>query len=79
VHVVTPKLDSGPIVMRTTIHISPSDDVHSLKNKVHTLEHKLYPEVIQLYAEGRLKFEDNAALLDGEALPAEGLEFRVHY
>jgi len=79
VHVVTPKLDDGPIVMQATIPVSPEDDAHSLKNKVHTLEHKLYPEAIRLYAAGRLKFQDNAVLLDGDALPPEGLEFRVHY
>ena len=79
VHVVTAKLDNGPIVMQGTVPVSPSDDLHALKNKVHTLEHKLYPEVIRLYAEGSLEFQDNVVLLDGEALPPEGLEFRMHY
>jgi phosphoribosylglycinamide formyltransferase-1 len=79
VHVVTSKLDSGPIVMYATVPVSPNDDAHSLKNKVHTLEHKLYPETIRLYAAGQLKFQDDQVLLDGDILPPEGLEFRVHY
>lgn len=79
VHVVTSKLDNGPIIMQASVPVSPDDDLHSLKNKVHTLEHKLYPEVIRLYASGSLKFEDNAVLLDGDPLAAGGLEFRMHY
>lgn len=79
VHVVTSKLDDGPIVIQATVPVSSDDDVNSLKNKVHMLEHKLYPETIRLYAAGRLKFQDDGVLLDGELLPPEGLEFRVHY
>jgi phosphoribosylglycinamide formyltransferase-1 len=79
VHAVTAELDNGPIIMQTSVSVSPDDDLHSLKNKVHTLEHKLYPEVVRLYAQGRLKLQDNLVFLDGEPLPREGLEFRVHY
>lgn len=78
VHVVTPELDSGPIIMQATVPVSPDDDAHTLKNKVHVLEHKLYPEMIRLYASGQLAFQDGGVLLDGEVLPPEGLEFRMH-
>ena len=79
VHVVTPELDSGPIIMQSSVSISSDDDLHSLKHKVHALEHKLYPEVIRLYAAGRLNFKENSVWLDGEKLSNTGLEFRMHY
>lgn len=79
VHVVTETLDNGPIIIQSAILVSPEDDVLSLKHKVHMLEHKLYPEVIRLYAQGMLELRDDEVLLDGEKLPPGGLEFRVHY
>jgi phosphoribosylglycinamide formyltransferase-1 len=79
VHVVTPELDEGPILMQAKISISPGDDANILKNKIHMLEHKLYPETIRLCASGRVEFQDNAVLLDGDPLSPEGLEFRMHY
>ncbi len=33
------------------------DTLESLEKKMHKIEHRLYPEVIRLYAEGKLKVE----------------------
>ncbi len=79
VHVVTSELDKGPIIMQASVPISSSDDLHSLKHKVHALEHKLYPEVIRLYATGRLNFKENSVWLDDEKLSNTGLAFRMYY
>lgn len=79
VHLVTEVLDAGPIIAQESVEVSPADDLHSLQHKVHALEHNIYPEVIRLYAEKRLEFNDNGILLDGEALNSHGLALRLHY
>ena len=46
IHVVTAKLDSGPILAQKKIRISGKDSLRSLEEKIHREEHKLYPHVI---------------------------------
>lgn len=75
VHLVTAELDAGPIIAQAMIPIAPGDTPDSLKEKVHTLEHRLYPIVIGLYASGRLRCENNHPLLDGLKLPENGMRF----
>jgi len=73
VHFVTEELDGGPVIAHSTVPVSPEDDASSLQEKVHREEYRLYPRVVTLFAEGRLKMTDGRAWLDGNALPAEGL------
>ncbi len=46
VHLVTPKLDSGKIILQKKIKILKSDNVKILEKKILKIEHKLYPEAI---------------------------------
>ena len=46
VHYVTPKLDSGKIIMQKTVKIATKDNSISLAKKVLKKEHKLYPASI---------------------------------
>ena len=46
VHYVTPKLDSGKIILQKKIKISAKDNPTSLAKKVLIQEHKLYPAAI---------------------------------
>ncbi len=73
IHFVTEELDGGPVIAHSTVPVSPEDDASSLQEKVHREEYRLYPRVVTLFAEGRLKMTDGRAWLDGNALPAEGL------
>lgn len=73
VHFVTEELDGGPVIAYSTVPVTPEDDASSLQEKVHREEYRLYPRVVTLFAEGRLKMTDGRAWLDGNALPAEGL------
>lgn len=75
VHLVTSQLDAGPIIASAKTKVSADDNVESLKQKVHRLEHKLYPHIIQLYAQGRLKITPQAIFFDGKPLPPDGLQF----
>jgi len=46
VHLVTPKLDSGKIILQKKIKVLKSDNVKILEKKILRIEHKLYPEAI---------------------------------
>ena len=54
VHLVDEGVDSGPILAQSQLEIHPDDDEESLSERVKILEHKLYPEVIDTYAESAL-------------------------
>ena len=46
VHLITPKLDSGKIILQKKIKVLKSDNVKILEKKILKIEHKLYPEAI---------------------------------
>lgn len=57
VHFVDEKMDSGPIILQQTVKIEEADTPESLEKKIHAVEHRLYPEAVRLFSEGRLKIE----------------------
>jgi phosphoribosylglycinamide formyltransferase-1 len=70
VHFVSAGLDSGPLIAQARVPILPGDDADALAARVLEQEHKILPEVIGWYAEGRVSIEDGRVLLDGQpALP----------
>ncbi len=55
VHFVDEKVDNGPIVLQESINIQKGLTLPELEEKIHRVEHKLYPLAIKLYAEKKLK------------------------
>jgi len=49
VHVVTPDLDSGPVIAQARVKILPRDDADSLAARVLEEEHRLYPIALDEY------------------------------
>ncbi len=68
VHFVTAELDSGPVIAQAKTAISDLDNAESLTQRVLTLEHSLYPTIIEWIAQGRVILHDNAVYLDGARL-----------
>jgi len=54
IHFVDETLDGGQICAQSIMKVE-SNDIDILENKIHKLEHKLYPKVIQSFAKGELK------------------------
>lgn len=52
VHWVTPELDSGEIILQESLPIMPDDTAATLKERVHALEHQLYPAAVRGVAAG---------------------------
>jgi len=64
IHVVTPELDSGPVILQGQFEIEEGDDTSSLQQKTHLLEHQMYPQVLQWFAEKRLQFNQGIPEFD---------------
>jgi len=57
VHLVDEKLDHGPIILQEAVRIEEEDTLASLERKIHRVEHRIYPEAIRLFLEGRLRLD----------------------
>ena len=76
IHIVTPELDSGPVILQGRFAIDPSDTADSLQQKAHRLEHRMYPQVLQWFSEGRLSLEDGQPWFDHQPLQ-QPIEFQA--
>lgn len=54
VHFVTEGLDDGAIILQAAVPVHDDDTEASLGDRILAQEHRLLPEALQLYAEGRL-------------------------
>lgn len=58
VHFANEDYDMGPIIAQRAVEIYESDTIDTLEERIHDVEHVLYPEVLQLLAEGRVVIDD---------------------
>ena len=65
VHVVTPALDHGPIVIQAVVPVLPDDDEDSLAARVLEAEHRIYPQAVRGFAEDRLVIRDGVVRVNG--------------
>ncbi|MDR1064541.1 MAG: phosphoribosylglycinamide formyltransferase [Azoarcus sp.] len=62
VHFVTPELDGGPVVIQAVVPVLPGDDEDSLAARVLAEEHRIYPQAVRWFVEGRLSITGNAGI-----------------
>ncbi len=73
IHFVTEHLDGGPVIAQAAITIEPDDSADTLQQRVHVEEHRIYPQVVSMFAAGRLEMGEQTALLDDQILPIGGI------
>ncbi|MDR2035055.1 MAG: phosphoribosylglycinamide formyltransferase [Coriobacteriales bacterium] len=62
IHFANEVYDRGPIIAQQAVSVAEDDTLESLEEKVHAVEHELYPRVLQLIAQGRVSIgEDGKA------------------
>ncbi len=61
VHFVTNELDGGPIVLQEAVPVMSDDSVQTLSHRILDAEHRLLPQAIQLFAEGKLGIKNQKA------------------
>jgi phosphoribosylglycinamide formyltransferase-1 len=75
VHFVTLELDGGPPIIQARVPILPGDTAQSLADRVVVQEHRIYPLAAQWAIAGRLQLTNHGACLDGEPIPATGIDY----
>ena len=55
VHFANANYDEGPIIAQEAVAVEGGWTVEELEERIHEVEHRLYPDTIQLLAEGRVR------------------------
>jgi phosphoribosylglycinamide formyltransferase-1 len=63
VHFLTPELDMGPIILQAVVPVLQTDTVETLAARILVEEHKIYPEAVRLFFEGRLEVRGRRVLI----------------
>ena len=78
VHFVRACVDEGPIIAQAAVPVLENDDVKTLSARILALEHRLYPLVIQLIAEGGKKVVGERAVINTSYAPVGALSNPSH-
>ena len=54
VHFANEEYDKGPIIAQRAVTVRETDTVESLEERIHDVEHEIYPQVLGWIADGRL-------------------------
>lgn len=65
VHFVDDGMDTGPVIIQAAVPVYPDDTEDELSGRILKMEHKIYPEAIRLYSEGRLKVNGRRVSVEG--------------
>lgn len=72
VHFVTPRLDFGPIVIQAAVPVLPGDSEDALAARVLEQEHRIYPQAIRWFCDGRLEITPRETVAFEAAHDASG-------
>ncbi len=64
VHFVDEGVDTGPIILQAVVPILDNDTEETLLERIHKEEHRIYPEAIRLFAEGKLKVDGRRVFVE---------------
>jgi phosphoribosylglycinamide formyltransferase-1 len=65
VHFVDEGMDTGPIIIQAAVPVRDDDTEDMLSARILKFEHKIYPEAIRLFAEGRLDVRGHTVTIRG--------------
>lgn len=54
VHFVEEKMDSGPVIIQAAVPAEAGESEDALMARIHALEHRIYPQALQWFAEERI-------------------------
>jgi len=70
VHFVTSTLDSGPIIAQAAVPVQPDDTEASLSARILLQEHRLYPQAVRWFVQGRLVIAQGRVCVDRSVDPS---------
>jgi phosphoribosylglycinamide formyltransferase-1 len=71
VHFASTEVDSGPIILQAVVEVLDDDTVESLSQRILSEEHRIYPEAIKLFSEGRLEVRGRRVLIKDKSSTEE--------
>jgi phosphoribosylglycinamide formyltransferase-1 len=63
VHFVDDGVDTGPIVLQAIVRIKDSDTEETLAKRILAKEHKIYPQAVRLFAEGKISISGRRTII----------------
>ena len=60
IHSVSEELDGGPIIAQSKISVYKDQKLDDLIERIHEIEHKIFPKIISMIASKEIKIEDVA-------------------
>ncbi len=73
VHFVDEGMDTGPVIIQAAVPVRDDDTEDSLSARILAFEHKIYPEAIRLFSEGKLNVAGRRVLVKGADIAETGL------
>ncbi|MFB6247105.1 MAG: phosphoribosylglycinamide formyltransferase [Salinibacter sp.] len=70
VHLVDEQYDHGPVVLQEPVPVYADDTPEALAERVKTVEHRLYPYALRLFAEDRVHLDGRRVQIDAPDRPA---------
>ena len=63
VHFVDEGVDTGPLIIQAVVKVKDDDTEETLSKRILAKEHKIYPEAVRLFAEGRIKISGRRTII----------------
>ncbi len=63
IHFVDEGVDTGPIIIQAVVPVMQGDTIDTLKDRILAQEHKIYPQAIQYFAEGRIEVKGKKVVI----------------
>jgi phosphoribosylglycinamide formyltransferase-1 len=63
VHFLDLGMDTGSVILQAVVPVLPNDTPEVLHQRIQVEEHRIYPEAIKLFAEGKLKLEGRKVII----------------
>jgi len=63
VHFVDEGVDTGPIIIQSAVQVFDDDTEETLAARILKEEHRIYPQAIQLFAEGKIEIKGRKVLI----------------
>jgi phosphoribosylglycinamide formyltransferase-1 len=63
-------MDTGPIIIQAAVPVRDDDTEETLSGRILDLEHKIFPEAIKMFSEGRIEIRGRKVRIKGPAFDA---------
>jgi len=63
VYFVDGGMDTGPVIIQAAVPVTSDDTEDTLSERILSFEHKIYPEAVRLFSEGRLEIKGRKVVI----------------